>query len=48
MRKKRTRFLIAGAIGTSIGLTAGFLLRWELTPLFGWVSAAIIFLYLLW
>lgn len=34
MRKKRTRFLDwSGAIGTSIGLTAGFLLRWELTPL---------------
>jgi uncharacterized membrane protein len=48
MRKKRTRFLIAGMIGTVVGLAGGFFLRWGLAPLIGWDSAAIILLYLLW
>ncbi|MFY9902143.1 MAG: DUF1345 domain-containing protein [Trichococcus sp.] len=48
MRKKRTRFLIAGVIGMVAGMAGGFWLRWELAPLIGWDSAAIILLYLLW
>jgi uncharacterized membrane protein len=48
MRKKRTRFLIAGVIGMVVGMAGGFWLRWELAPLIGWDSAAIILLYLLW
>jgi uncharacterized membrane protein len=48
MRNKRTRFLIAGVIGTAIGLAGGVLLRWGLAPLIGWDGAAIILLYLLW
>ncbi|CZQ93711.1 Hypothetical protein Tpal_1674 [Trichococcus palustris] len=48
IRKKKTRFLIAFIIGVLAGLAGGFFLRWELAPLIGWDSAAVILLYMLW
>lgn len=48
IRKKRTRFLIAFVLGVFAGLAGGFFLRWELAPLIGWDSAAVLLLYMLW
>lgn len=48
IRKKRTRFLIAFALGVMGGVVGGYFLKWELAPLIGWDSAAALLLYMLW